>query len=330
MKTKFLYSTDWHCRGKNPSSRLDDYPATIEMKVRTFFRLGEEYEVDAYLCGGDMMDTPYSSPQYVARIGSAIEEELNKVNKKMYYILGNHDIIAYNPESIHQTTFGLFLKFSQRLVPLTKNPIVVNGVYLTGVHSYAMLDKPVLNEIGEIVKPRWRDWVVEKTEGPHIHIVHGFLTPKPLLEDIPHSLIEEMKHTKATVTLGAHDHTGFPVTKIDNGLVYNPGALGRVFASYNEMNRMPKYALITIHEDGSPEIQPIICPVAEEGKNVLNRDLIEQKKQKEAFLSQVRNDVKELVEQLNVESINLYSILNEYKSKTKPEVYREVMRRLQL
>ncbi len=330
-KFKLFYSTDWHAKGKNPSSRIDDYPSTIESKIRTFFRLGEEYGVDAYACGGDMVDSAYLSPQYVTRLGHVINEELEATQKKLYYVLGNHDIIAYNPDSITSTSFGIFLSFVKNMILLSKTPIIMpQGVAITGISSYAQLDKHIYGEDGSIVQHRYRDWVVEETTRPHIHIVHGFLSPKPILEDIPHTVIDEMKHTKATVTLGAHDHTGFPVTKTDNGLVYNPGALGRVFASHAEMKRMPKYVLVTIHEDGTPEIQPIACPVAELGDMVMNRQLLDEKKAKEALLAQSRGDVKELIQGLNIGSIDLRMIVSKYKEKTSSAVYEEAIKRLQL
>lgn len=330
-KFKLFYSTDWHARGKSPSSRVDDYPSTIESKIRTFFRLGVEYGVDAYACGGDMVDSAFLSPQYIVKLGRVIDEELTKSGKKMYYVLGNHDIIAYNPESITSTAFGIFLTFIKNMVPLSRTPIITpQGVSLTGVHSYSQLDKHVYGDDGDILQHRSRDWVVKEAGEPRIHIVHGFLSPKPILDDIPHTLIDEMKHTKATVTLSGHDHTGFPVTKIDNGLVYNPGALGRVFASHAEMNRMPKYVLVTIHADGTPEIEPIICPVAEPGHAVMNRQVLDEKKAKEALLVKSRSDVQELIQNLNVGSVDLRLILSRYKAKATPEVFDEVVKRLNL
>lgn len=330
-KFKLFYSTDWHARGKSPSSRVDDYPSTIESKIRTFFRLGQEYEVDAYACGGDMVDSAHLSPQYITRLGTVIYDELERTNKKLYYVLGNHDIIAYNPASITSTSFGVFLSFVKNMVPLSRMPIVTpEGIAITGVHSYSMLDKHICDDTGNIVQHRSRDWVIEKTDKPHIHIVHGFLSPKPILDDIPHTLIEEMKHTKANVTLSGHDHTGFAVTKTDNGFVYNPGALGRVFASHAEMNRMPKYALVTIHDDGTPEVQPIVCPIAEPGDVVMNRQALDEKKAKDALLAHVRGDVQQLISQINVGAIDLRLILSEYKQKTNPQVFQEVLKRLQL
>jgi DNA repair exonuclease SbcCD nuclease subunit len=260
-----MYTTDWHAKGKSPSTRLDDYPSTIESKIINQFQMGHELGVDFFVAGGDYFDSPHTSEKYVIHLGKIIERELR--GKKLYGIWGNHDIQGWNPATVNNSPIGVFQTFSPFFHILNRNPTVIEKdgrkVSLTGVSSYAQLDRHLLDAEGNILEHRSRDWVVEEVDGPHVHVTHGFLSPKPVLDTIPHTVIEEMLHTKATITLGAHEHTGFPVTKTHHGgLVYNPGALGRVFASHVEMNRMPMYALCTIHDDGTPEIQPIQCPIA--------------------------------------------------------------------
>lgn len=332
MTIKFMYMTDPHTKPKSPSTRTDDYPSTIEAKFINWFQMGHELGVDFFLCGGDFFDSPFTSSKYITHIGKMIERELK--GKHLYGIWGNHDIQGWNPETVHNTSIGVFQSFSPYFSILTRKPTVINKnglkLNLTGVSSYAQLDKHILDDEGNILKHRSRDWVVEETDGPHVHVVHGFLSPKPILDTIPHTVIEEMKHTKATITLGAHEHTGFPVTKIDNGLVCNPGALGRVFASHSEMNRMPKYLLCTIHDDGTPEIQPIQCPIAKPGIEVMDRTALDEKKAKEAVLEQAKGDIRLILEGIDIRGIDLNAIMNKYKETTKPEVFDEARRRLGL
>lgn len=333
---KLFYSTDWHAKGKNPETRTDNYPETIERKIRTFFEMGADMECDAFGVGGDFVDSHYTGASYVNRLGKVIQEGLERSKKKLYYILGNHDIDSYNPLSIDSTVFGVFLKFQSNMIMLSRKPmpIVFDGrtILLSGVHSYSMLDKPVYEADGETIKlPHYRDWVVEEeTREPHIRMVHGYLSPKPIMDTIPHTLIDEMRHTKAVVTLGAHEHTGFPVTKIDNGLAYNPGSLGRVFASYNEMNRMPKYVMVTIYPDGAPEITPIPCPVAEPGENVMDRTKLDEQKAREALIVQMQDNAQHVLDQANVGPLDLYAIMDFYKDTVRPAVFQESMRRLGL
>lgn len=329
---KFLYSTDWHYKARNPKSRIDDFPSTIEAKINHFFWLGHELGVDAFLHGGDYFDSKDTASSSVNRLGNIIREGLK--GKTMYGVWGNHDVHGMNPNTVTQSSIGVFQNFFPNFVILNRKPIVfeANGqkVNLSGVSSYAQLDRHILDpETQEILQHRSRDYVVEEYDGiPPIHITHGWLTPKPIMEDIVHTVIDEMRHTRAVVTLTAHEHTGFPVTKIDHGLVYNPGALGRVHASHTEMNRMPNYALITIHKDGAPEIEPIQCPVAKLGTEVMDRTEIDKKAEALAKLKVAKGNVREIIRTIDIQSLDLRSILEELRSTTKPDVYEEVVRRL--
>lgn len=327
-----MYMTDPHMKGKSPSTRTDDYPSTIHAKVTNWFQMGHELGADFFLCGGDFFDSPYVSEEYVIHVGKMFERELK--GKQLYGIWGNHDVIGWNPKTITKTAIGVFQAFSKHFTILTREPTVLEfrgqKVSLTGVSSHAQLDRHILDEEGNIIEHRSRDWVVEEVNGPHVHVVHGFLSPKPVLDTIPHTLIEEMKHTKASITLGAHEHTGFPVVKTDHGFVYNPGSLGRVFASHSEMNRMPMYALCTIHDDGTPEIQPIQCPIARVGHEVMDRTLLDEKKAKEALLEQAKGDIREILKGINIKGIDLNVIMNGYQETTRPEVFDEAKRRLGL
>lgn len=329
---KFLYMTDPHAKGKSPSTRTDDFPSTIEAKIKDFFAYGHEQNVDFFMCGGDFVDSPYTSARYAQRLGKIIKEGLR--GKDMFFAWGNHDIIAWNPKTIDDTSFGLFQAFAEEMILLSSEPIrrTYNNqeIDLSGTTSYAKLDRDVVDEEGNITLHRSRDYIVEKGSVPRVHVVHGYLSPKPILEDIPHTVIEEMKGTGAVITLTGHEHTGFPVTKIDNGLVYNPGALGRVFASHTEMNRMPKYALCTIHEDGTPEIQPIQCRVARDGKDVMDRTMLDEKKVREQMLLETQGSIREVLSQINIGNIDLRTIINRFQGEVRPEVYEETKRRLQL
>lgn len=300
-----------------------------------WIQAGHEHDVDFFALGGDLMDSPYASEEYVIHVGKMLERELK--GKHLYSVLGNHDIMGWNPKTTTKTPLGVFHTFCPSITILNRTPHIFRGkdgqeVKLTGVSSYAHLDRHILDEkTDDILQHRSRDWVVEETDGrPHIHIVHGFLSPVPVLDTIPHTVIEEMKHTWATITLGAHEHTGFPITKTDHGLVYNPGALGRVFASHAEMNRMPKYAICTIHDDGTPEIQPIQCPIARPGIEVMDRTALDEKKAKEAILEQARGDISLILEGMDIRGIDLQAIMNSYEKTTKPEVFNEAKRRLAL
>lgn len=334
---KMFYSTDWHWTMRSPESRVDNFAHALEGKIRTFFRMGADLGCDCYAVNGDFVDSAFLTPSSVIRLGSIIREELRLSKKKLYYTLGNHDVIAYNPESINSTAFGVFLQFlDEDMIHLTRAPCEVHTagfpVRLSGINSYSMIDKHVyVRDTDEILLPRSRDWVVQDNQGfPWIHMAHGFLSPKPILEGIPHTVISEMRHTQATVTLGGHEHGGFPITKLDNGLAFNVGSLGRVFATLSEMQRMPKYAMVTIYPDGSPDITIYDCPVAAPGHAIMDRSKLDERKAKEAFLAQVRGSAQDVMDNINIDAVDFRVIMFRYKATVRPAVYQEAERRLNL
>jgi DNA repair exonuclease SbcCD nuclease subunit len=162
---RFIYTTDWHGDNKNPKSRIDDFPSTLEAKINHSFWLGHELGVDAYLHGGDFFNRENIAASYVNHLGNIIREGLK--GKMMYGIWGNHDIHGMNPNTVNQNSIGVFQNFFPNLVILNRQPIIfeANGqkVKLSGVSSYAQLDRHILDpETQEIVEHRSRDYVIEE------------------------------------------------------------------------------------------------------------------------------------------------------------------------
>lgn len=330
---KFLFMTDPHIKGKSPSTRIDDFTTTMELKLKDFFSYGHEQNVDFFVCGGDFVDSPYTSARFAKRVGKLIKENLK--GKELFFVWGNHDIVAWNPRTIDDTSFGLFQAFAEEMVLLSEVPIkrTYRGqtIELSGVSSYSRLDRDELDDEGVVTSHRSRDYIVDNETGtPRIHVVHGYLSPKPILDEIPHTVIEDMRSTGASITLTGHEHTGFPVTKIDNGLVYNPGALGRVFASHTEMNRMPKYALCTIDDNNEPNIEPVQCRVAKIGTDVMDRTKLDEKKLQEQILLETKGSIRDVLAQINIGNIDLQSIISRFKDEVREEVYVETKRRLKI
>jgi DNA repair exonuclease SbcCD nuclease subunit len=327
----YLYFTDPHAKGKSPSTRTDDFPETILRKIAKGFEIGHENNVDFFMCGGDFVDSAYVSPKFVRRLGRVIKENLK--GKKLFFVWGNHDIIAWNPKTAEDTAFGLFEEFFDDMIPLTREPTryTFNGedILLSGVHSYANLDRHILDAEGNILEHRSRDYVItEDYDAPVIHTVHGYLSPKAILEDIPHTVIAEMSHTKATITQTGHEHTGFAPITLPNGIVVNPGALGRVFASHTEMNRMPQYTLNKVHGIGNAEVIPIQCPIAEKGDVVMDRTALDEKKARQEILLQAKANMNEVLSEINIQAVELHIVMQRFKDKVDDDVYAEAKRRL--
>lgn len=325
---RYMYGTDAHAKGTSPRTRTDDFTDTVKRKIDEYLRIGRERDVDFYLFGGDLFDSPYATPQFVHDIGSLLQEGLE--GKPFFYVLGNHDMSGYNPATIRQTAYGVLLRFLPNAVELTSEPkpYVFNGekIYLSGVHSYTMLDRDIEQEDGTTLH-RSRDYVREKLDAPSIHVVHGYLSPTAILDDIPHTVIEDMRHTGATVTLTGHEHTGFAIKPTDGGVVYNPGAMSRVFASKKEMNRMPKIVYGEI--DGfEPKLHPLVLESAVKGETVFDVEAINARNRQKAILEQSQHDLKETLASVDIQHVSVEAMLEGLRATTDPDVFEESRRRI--
>lgn len=325
----FEFMTDPHAKGVNPPTRIDNYPETIKRKLTEFLRIGQERNVDFFICGGDLIDSPYTSPGFINDIGEILEKGLG--DKPFFYVLGNHDIHSYNPSTITHTSFGTLLRFMKNAIHLTHEPkrYEFNGeaIYLSGADSTVRLDRNFENEDGTIT-PRSNAYVVRELDAPSIHVVHGYLTEKPILESILHTPIDEMRHTHATITFTGHEHEGFGIIQGDHGLICNPGATARVFASRSEMRRTPKHVYGTI-ENGVPHLELIPYECALKGSEVFDLEAIEAKERaKELILSSAVN-MEQLMENISlVQHVQVEDILNLLKEDTPVDVFKEASRRI--
>ena len=297
---KFLYTTDPHVRATSPTARLDDFPTTILNKIEYWIQLGKELDVDGYLNGGDWLDrpdVPYSTLRNLLKV-------LRKADKPIYSVGGNHEEYGMNPDTFSRTAFGI-LEGSGLIEMLSENPIRITkggaSISLTGCHAHYDLDK------GE----RTIDYTDVKgiPSDVRLHIVHGFLAKEKKLEEIPHTIIDDVLDTNADIILTGHDHSGFGVIKKNNKLFCNPGALARVSAAVGDVNLEVKVALITIDDDNSFDIRLIPLPVdiARPANEVLDRDkLVQDKKHKE----QLAGFVKTVSNSEIISSFDVYCVLD--------------------
>lgn len=320
--------TDPHVKGGNPSTRTDEFPETIFAKIEEWLQNGIKEEVDFFVCGGDIVDSPYTSNRVIERLGRLFNKYLQPNNKELFIVWGNHDVFGWNPNTAIDTSLGLLQRFSSNIIVMNRETTLrdYNGVRvsLTGVSSYARLDKDTPE------RHRSEDYIVDKKVADvDIHVVHGYLSMRELLDDIPHTLVSDISSTKANFTLTGHEHTGFPPMYFDNErVVCNPGALGRVFASKTEINRMPQY-LMCNWEDGKVNIAAIQSPIALKGEEVMDRSTIDKKAIRERILEEAQGDIREVLQKVNVETVDLNTVMRSFKGKVEERFYEEAIRRLE-
>lgn len=267
--SKFIFVGDLHLRGNNPRNRIDDYQTAANNKLCEILRMANEIQADAILIPGDIWDRPEVSIGVLLHYASI----LNTSPCPIYTTIGNHDIYGYN--------LSTYARSSLKLLEL-----LVNGLHVIG------LDDAVAVGMGDsyiTATPYSGDMDIDGfgygfNDGysniydgtPRIHISHGML-----LDHTPpfdrYTLIDNCK-TDADLILVGHDHTGFGIIKRSDGKIFcNPGALMRMSASINEIERPVQVAVITV-DKSNIDVQLVPLTSAKPGDEVLDRSKIDEAK----------------------------------------------------
>ena len=307
---RFLYFGDAHYRPTAPANRTDNFRETMKRKTEEIISLGKAHKVSAFLQPGDFFDKADPPNEFVSEIanlwgGGQAHEVFTKYNAgelsdqdviealkeyiPMVGVVGNHELYGNNIKTLHKTAIGQLKEWGLMKFATKENPYFFRTedglkVAITGTHYHLDIDSP------EHVD----DYVVEEKLGDiHIHIVHGYLTDKSKGDMFRHTLIDQIKHTKADLTISGHDHIGFPITEIDGKYFVNPGAIPRQSNDLKEMNRQVKVLLIDITKENGLKLKEIPLKSAVDGNLVLNRTKIVEKKKKESRLEEFKKAVRE-------------------------------------
>lgn len=137
-----------------------------------------------------------------------------------------------------------------------------------------------------------------------IHMTHGFLIDKPFMKEVSHTLIEDIKDTKADITLGGHYHFGFKTVELDNKYFVNPGALIRISNSKIEMKRRPKVDIISLGKN--IHIEERYLKSAKPGEEVLDRSEMERHQFKGIKMAEFKESIEASA---NYKSLDIFDLL---------------------
>ena len=286
MSIKFLYIGDAHERPTPPVNRKDNWEETYTEKVIEIRELAKKYKVKAILQGGDFLSSPKYNTEFLLKIlnrwgyknyNEALLREgaivKNSDEAPLVGPIGNHVLHGLSLKNYDKTSLYFLEQIGFMTIPTKENPLVFKDeagfTVAVSCGNYEI-------DMDETKLP----YIVEDKKGDyHIHIVHGMLMHKKMMEGIPHTTIDEIKDkTVADLTIAGHDHTGFPTTEIDGKIFANPGAPIRL--TTGEIKRKPKVMLIEIDENGI-KTKNIYLKTAKEGSDVLDltkKQKVENKK----------------------------------------------------
>ncbi|WFA09745.1 metallophosphoesterase family protein [Tissierella sp. Yu-01] len=264
---KILYFTDTHIRGTNPKNRKDDFVLTLENKLCEIVDIININSIDYVIHGGDLFDRPDISISIVSRFAKI----LKNIKVPFYIVSGNHDIFGHNPQTINRTILGLLGQLDFLRV-INEN----DKVYLTdGKINVQVTGQPYIYDLdNDVNKERYILKDVDSNVDYSIHVIHGMLLDKPFVKGIPYTLVDDIKDTKADITLSGHYHAGFKTIEIDNKYFVNPGSLVRITNSLREIDRKPQVVILELDDKISIKYKQLESAL--DGDLVLDRSEVEK------------------------------------------------------
>lgn len=294
---KILLFNDPHFRGTSPVGRKDDFQETLVNKIEEIIRIAHTKCCDAIVITGDVFDRPDTKYSVIRRFGKI----LRKSKIPIYTAIGNHDVFAYNTNTLKRTALGILEGLGVvNIIPQKDNSIFIkkDGITLqiTATHFHHELDKR---------SPRLDYYAKKHPDADYLlHVVHGNLVPNKLVKNMAHTLIENIE-TEADVIATGHFHPGFGLVKRDDGKYFiNKGSIVRISAALSEFKRKIVVTVIDFNKSGI-NFEDIELQSAKKAEEVLNRKHIELKRKKEEKLESFYDEIKKIgsIKKMTIENI---------------------------
>jgi DNA repair protein SbcD/Mre11 len=302
---KFLFFTDSHFRDDQPVSRIDNTYKTQFEKLGEILQIVREYNVDAVLHGGDFFNIKKPSHKLVIDI----IDWCKHLDVPIYTILGNHDLVGYNLDSVQSSGLGVLVESGaieqlKDIEIFSSEKIAIKAVHTSLSFQQNYIFSEEFNDFTKII------------------ISHNFIIPS---DTMPFQFIhpKDIK-TNAHLVLCGHYHVPFDYQTHTTRWI-NPGTLCRWKLS--ERDHKPTVLLIDIN-NGVIDVKKIILQSAKPMSEVFNLDIVEQEKRQE-------KDIQSFVKSLNTitfSSFNIEEVIQQAgkEQNTEQIIIDEVLRRVRL
>ena len=243
-----VHRTDVHIADRPPVSRRDDYASAIIGKLAIVGDLARKIGADAVVDSGDFFHIQAPSRNSHGLVQRVMEVHETHYTCPVYFVLGNHDLAGGNPESVSRQPIGTLLR-ARTFTSL--------GDVTLGGH-----DRPRVRLVGVPYAPHptLASLRVERgSEDVLVEVCHAYTVAPGTgasfqeLSDEPVFSWEELSSLPADVWLGGHYHRDQGSEVVGGKRFVFPGSLSRGVYSRDEMDRLPRIAVITFEgEEGGP------------------------------------------------------------------------------
>jgi exonuclease SbcD len=293
-KLTFIQTNDIHFKLVNPIGRKDIYYEAIGAKLFEIFEMARTLQADGILIAGDIVDSPGVGNDAIRTLGKILLQSPCPI----YAIAGQHDEWGHNPESLRRTPYGIFDGLGV-IRNVADKPVTFYAGSLPVVVSGRNYDHEA-DVAEDYYEPDW-DSIPSFDSGTEahipvkpivIHLAHGtVLSEAPPMYD-RYTLLSDLKTSADVLCVGDY-HAGIGIAqKIDpyknyrHSHIVNPGALARVKATEEEINRTIQVAVIDVYADRNIGLQLVPLESAMPGEKVLSREHIEAEQAKNEMMDE--------------------------------------------
>lgn len=266
---KFLYGSDFHLRDSRPRNRIDDFYKNQFLELGEIANLVVEYDVDALLCGGDLLHVPKPSHELIKDlIGFS-----RYINVSILCAVGNHDVTGFQMQSIGSNGIGVLFE-AGGFEELTEKVFEEEKIYIKGIHAKVREDG-----CGYMIDSKYDGFT-------RLIVSHNYIIPS---ETMPFEFMHPKDvPTNADLILLGHYHQAFD-TVVGNTRFLNAGSLSRW--SINEQH-IPTVLLIDI-TNGIVNIEKIPLSCAKKAEEIFDLAKVGMEKEKEdqlkSFMESLEN-----------------------------------------
>jgi len=274
---KFLYFTDSHFSEQKPKYRIDkDFVETQINKLNQIMEITIEKAVNAVIIGGDLFNNTQPTLNILGKIGAALNINGHYWQGDTLSIMGNHDLIGYNHDSVYDSGLGVLDRHG-----------ILDILSLESASGYAIPKSDCrIFSINYRKKQDLERYKLKNKPETAIIVSHDMITPSTMKYES--LLIKDVAQvTNADIILCSHFHGSF-CEKVKDTWFVNPGALIR--RTITEIDNTPQVALISI--DKKIDIKFIKLKV-EDGDKIFNIEMANKAKDKKIDLEGFVNLLKE-------------------------------------
>jgi exonuclease SbcD len=260
---KFLFLTDSHWTDIRPKNRIDDIMESQFAELGEIIEICHENNIDQILHGGDTFNTRKPSHGLIVHL----LDWCKQLNLPIFTVIGNHDEIGYNLDSVRNSGLGILLE-SGAFNTFEKLVFENEKVVIKPVHCSLDFQQSYM------FPKEYDGWT-------KIILSHNYIIPS---DTMPFDFIHPRDiQTNANLVLCGHYHLPFDYLGENGTRWINPGAISRW--SLSERDRTPQVLIITIN-GGKLDVEYIKLKSSKPGSEIFDVNAVEIQRQQDRNIDQ--------------------------------------------